>query len=152
MKPKAWIGIDPGLKGAAALLPRREVPQVQDWPGDPVAAADILRSWGLEYDILLVGLEFVHAMPKQGSSSTFKLGLNAGVWEGIVATLGLPCLKPRPRDWQAGLVKPSDGPDPKARSLAVARRLFPEAELGRKKDHGRADALLISWWASQQGR
>jgi ERCC4-type nuclease len=32
-----------------------------------------------------------------------------------------------------------------------ARRLFPDADLGRKKDHGRADALLLAWWARRQG-
>jgi crossover junction endodeoxyribonuclease RuvC len=57
---------------------------------------------------------------------------------------------PKPREWQKGLVRPSDGKDPKERSLTVARRLFPDAELSRKKDHNRADALLLAWWARKQ--
>ena len=34
-------------------------------------------------------------------------------------------------------------------SLALARQLFPQAEplLRRKKDHGRAEAILIAAWA-----
>jgi crossover junction endodeoxyribonuclease RuvC len=90
-------------------------------------------------------------MPKQGVTSTFKFGANFGTWQGIIAVLGLPCLMPRPAEWQKGLVRKSDGKDPKARSLAVARRLFPDAELSKKKDHGRADALLLAWWAKQRG-
>ena len=55
-------------------------------------------------------------------------------------------IKATPHNWQKGLVLPSEGPDPKARSLAVARRLFPDQldKLKRKGDHNRADALLIA--------
>ena len=146
---KAYIGIDPGQEGAVALL-CDGLPQVQDWPGDPGAAAEILKGWNVEYQVQLVALESVHAMPKQGVSSTFKFGVNFGAWQGILSALGLSYLMPRPTEWQKGLVRKSDGPDPKARSLAVARRLFPDAELSRKKDHGRADALLLAWWATQK--
>jgi crossover junction endodeoxyribonuclease RuvC len=146
-KNKAYAGIDPGLSGAVALLPDGELPQVEDWPGDPSAAADIIRDWSMENEIQLVALEAVSSMPKQGVASTFKFGVNFGAWQGILSALGLPHLMPRPTEWQKGLVRKSDGADPKARSLAVARRLFPGAELSKKKDHGRADALLLAWWA-----
>ena len=149
-KPKAHIGIDPGKGGAVALLAEDDLPRVEDWPGDPTAAASILRDWALEHEIQLVALESVHAMPKQGVASTFRFGQNLGQWEGVLAGLGLPCVMPRPKEWQRGLVRPSEGKDPKERSLKVARRLFPDAELHRKKDHGRADALLMAWWAKQQ--
>ena len=150
MKPTAYLGIDPGQSGAMALL-TDELPQVEDWPSDPNAAADLLREWLGQYRVELAALERVNAMPKQGVSSTFKLGCNLGAWQGILSALGLPYLMPTPREWQKGLVKPSDGADPKARSLAVARRLFPDEELSRKKDHGRADALLLAWYAKQNG-
>jgi crossover junction endodeoxyribonuclease RuvC len=150
-KRKSYIGIDPGQSGAIALLPDDDLPQVEDWPGDPSSAAEVLKDWSMDNEIQLVALEAVSAMPKQGVASTFKFGALFGTWQGIIAALGLPCLMPRPTEWQKGLVRKSDGPDPKTRSLAVARRLFPDAELSRKKDHGRADALLIAWWAKQRG-
>ena len=115
-----------------------------------LAAADILQEGIKQHSVELVALERVNAMPKQGVSSTFKLGQNVGAWQGILAALGLPYLMPTPREWQKGLVKKSDGPAPKARSLAVARRLFPDAKLSRKRDHGRADALLLAWWVKKQ--
>jgi crossover junction endodeoxyribonuclease RuvC len=148
-KPKAWMGIDPGIKGAAALI-HDDGQEVFDWPGDPSLAADKIREWILEYDVRLAALESVSAMPKQGVSSTFKFGQNLGQWQGILSVLPIPYLMPRPREWQKGLVRPSDGKDPKERSLTVARRLFPDAELSRKKDHNRADALLLAWWARKQ--
>ena len=148
MKPKAWVGIDPGKTGAAALIYEAgEV--VEDWPGSAIDAAEILTEWRLTWAIQLVALERVHAMPKQGVSSTFSFGQNFGQWDGIIATLALPCLQPTPQEWQKGIVRKSDGKDAKERSLVAARRLFPDAELSRKKDNGRADALLMAWWARQ---
>lgn len=151
-KVKAWMGIDPGQSGAVALLSDGELPLVNDWPQDPMSAADILKWCALNYALQLVALESVHAMPKQGVSSTFKFGVNFGQWQGILAALGLPYFMPRPTEWQKGLVRKSDGADPKTRSLAVARRLFPKVDLRRKKDHGRAEALLLAWWAKQQSK
>jgi crossover junction endodeoxyribonuclease RuvC len=142
----AWIGVDPGKTGAVALI-HEDGELVADWPGSPAGAADILTAWRLEYRVELVALELVHSMPKQGVKSTFTFGQNFGQWEGILAALRLPHVLTRPQEWQRGLVRLSDGPDTKARSLAAARRLFPDAELSRKRDHGRADALLLAWWA-----
>jgi crossover junction endodeoxyribonuclease RuvC len=150
MKSRAWIGIDPGKSGAVALI-QQDGEIVADWPGDAAGAADLLTTWRLEFQIVLVALERVHAMPGQGVKSMFTFGQNFGQWEGILAALSLPHLQPSPQDWQRGLVKASDGPDSKARALTVARRLFPDVDLSRKKDHGRADALLLAWWARARG-
>jgi crossover junction endodeoxyribonuclease RuvC len=79
----------------------------------------------------------------------FTFGRSFGEWLGILAALGIPHVLVTPRQWQRGLVRPSDGPDPKCRSLAVARRLFPDIDLHRKKDHHCADALLIAYWAKK---
>lgn len=150
MKERAWIGIDPGKSGAIALV-HRDGQIVEDWPGDAAGAAELLLKWRIEYHIELVALERVGSMPGQGVKSMFSFGENFGTWQGILAASGIPYVMPRPQEWQKGLVSPSDGADAKARSMAVARRLFPDAELDRKKDHGRADALLLAWWARRQG-
>lgn len=149
MKERAWIGIDPGKSGAIALI-TRDGQLVTDWPGDAAGAAELLLTWRLEYNVELVALERVGSMPGQGVKSMFSFGENFGTWQGILAALGIPYVMPRPQEWQKGLVIAGDG-DAKARSLAVARRLFPDAELDRKKDHGRADSLLLAWWARKQG-
>jgi len=143
----AVIGIDPGASGALALLPSEGEPVAVDYPGDVTLAADILRGWRLEHEVRLVALEQVHSMPKQGVKSTFSLGRNLGAWEGVLAGLGLPYVMVGPQEWQRGLVRPSDGDSPKERALTVARRLFPTVDLSRKGDDGRADALLLAWWA-----
>ena len=150
MRSAAFLGIDPGASGAVALL-SGEVVLVEDWPGDPVAAADLLRSWLVEHDVKLCALERVASRPGQGVSSVFAFGANFGIWQGLLAALSIPYTLPTPQAWQKGVIVPSDGPDPKARALAVARRLFPAADLSRKKDHGRADALLLAHHARMKG-
>ena len=144
----AFIGIDPGQSGAIAIVSNNQkILLLEDWPGDEVQAAKIVRGtivWaeGLQ---IRAAIEKVSAMPKQGVSSTFKFGCNFGIWKGILASFEIPFLEVRPQAWMKGVVsKKQDG---KASSIAAAGRMFPAAELlgprGGKKD-GRADALLIA--------
>jgi len=143
--PKAIVGIDPGQTGAAALISDDEgAIDYFDWPGDAVAAAAEFGQWVEDYNIEMAILESVNAMPKQGVSSTFKFGQNHGMWLGILAAFQVPHKLVRPREWQKGLFKKGDGNAPKTRSLTVARRLFPRADLRLKKHNGRADALLMA--------
>ncbi len=149
-RPVAFIGIDPGATGCAALI-HDTGHELMDWPGDPALVVPRLADWLARFDVRLAALEKVGAMPGQGVVSMFSFGQNVGTWHGILAALSIPYVTPRPQEWQRGLVDRKAGKDTKAASLATARRLFPDADLGRKKDHGRADALLLAWWARRQG-
>jgi len=148
-RPIAFIGIDPGATGCAALI-HGGGHDLFDWPGDAALVVPRLADWLARFEIKLAALEKVHAMPGQGVVSMFTFGQNVGVWQGILAALSIPYVTPRPQEWQRGLVDRKAGKDTKAASLATARRLFPGADLARKKDHGRADALLMAWWAKGQ--
>ena len=152
MNAKSWLGIDPGKSGAVALISQDGQALVEDYPGDAVAAADLIRQWRADHKIELACLESVHAMPKQGVTSMFKLGQNFGAWQGILAALGISHVLVRPQAWQSGILTKGDGADTKAQSLAAARRRWPDLELGRKKDHGRADALHLAAYAKAQDR
>jgi hypothetical protein len=159
-KVKAVVGIDPGVKGAMALLPENRGERVFDWK-TPQEMGRILADWASLYEIVLVGLEKVNAMPskgkggktvRMGAQSAFNFGRNTGVWNGLIIGLALPYLEVTPQTWQKGLVgkKAVDGVKP---SVAVAQRLFPHISLlgpkGGLKD-GRADALLIAHWTWSQ--
>ena len=103
---------------------------------------DLLEDDGIG-DVHVAWIEQVHAMPKQGVSSAFGFGRSVGAIEGVVAALYIPTEMVTPQEWKkrAGLLrKPKDA----ARGLAI--RLFPDVadRLARKKDVGRADALLIA--------
>jgi crossover junction endodeoxyribonuclease RuvC len=151
MKKTVWIGIDPGQGGAlAALRGNESIPLLFDWPGDEMQAAEIVRDLVISYYVRLCALEMVGSFSpagrKQGGVSMFKFGTNFGIWRGILAALQIPFVMVRPQEWQKGVVpKKAEGDDKP--SLAVARRMFPDAELHLKKHHGRADALLLAHYA-----
>lgn len=153
------IGIDPGASGAIAVLADGTFVTARDMPtltrkagGQQVnasALANYLRATLTVADgaYALIVIEQVGAMPGQGVTSMFRFGESVGVVRGVVAALRLPLLSVTPMVWKRhhGLV----GADKDvARTRAVD--LFPEAaeHLGRKKDVGRADALLIAAWAA----
>jgi crossover junction endodeoxyribonuclease RuvC len=142
------IGIDPGISGAVAFLSDKLVLEIVfDMPVmpmgknkqqiNPYELAKLLRPC----EDAAVYLEQVSAMPKQGVSSTFGFGVSFGIIQGVLAGLGLPVVMVPPVVWKrrAKLV----GKD-KDQARTLAQRLYPSAELGRKKDIGRADAILIA--------
>jgi len=148
------IGVDPGLSGAiAALGVRGIVLEVADMPIAKVKKgkneimagplAEILR----EYDAGEVWLESVHAMPGQGVSSSFSFGDSFGLVKGIAAALEMPLRLVTPQAWKKhhGLLRTD-----KDVSRTLASQLYPKVELHRKKDIGRADALLIARYGLDQ--
>jgi len=82
-----------------------------------------------------------------GATSAFSFGTGYGIWQGILAALGLPHQLVHPATWKSvcmsGMSKEKDA------SRIRAMQLYPQAAVGlaRKKDHARGDALLIARWA-----
>jgi crossover junction endodeoxyribonuclease RuvC len=148
----ATCGIDPGLSGGIAIISEQggvllvaDVPIHQTRAGKKTRAElDLggLRALLTAQPIGQVWIEQVHAMPKQGTVSMFRFGFCAGAIIGLVAGLQLPYSLILPQRWQriAGC-----GPSPEA-ARQRAGQLFPAAvqHLSRKRDGGRADALLIA--------
>ena len=145
------VGIDPGLAGGVAVLSNHNVVLLEDLPVHAVNSGRRTRS-ELDLhalcDLLIripadhVVIEQVGARPGQGVTSMFRFGYVAGAIAGIVAALRLPYTMVTPQAWQkAAHVGPS--PD-MARQRAC--QLYPDiaSRLARKKDGGRADALLIA--------
>ena len=151
------IGIDPGLTGGVAVLDadrilqgladtptltvkvQRGTRQVYDAPG----LVELLRPYaGLHSHVTI---EEAQPMPGQGTWSTFITGYGMGIWVGILATLELPYTCVRPSVWKRSLALGKD----KEASRLRAMQLFPDADLRRKKDHGRAEALLLAYYGCQ---
>lgn len=147
------IGIDPGLTGALALLDDDgAISDVIDMPisaktngkGNQVNAsllAQIMASLSrLPIDVVVI--ERVHAMPGQGVTSVFGFGRSLGVVEGVAASCSLPVKWVTPQKWkkQFGLI----GKDKDAsRTLVIEQHPYKADLFKRKKDIGRADAVLI---------
>ena len=72
----------------------------------------------------------------------FSMGQGLGIWKGIFAALGIPCDMVTPQRWKKLLM---DGMGKKKDASRLrASQLFPDVGFPRKKDHGRAEALLIA--------
>lgn len=87
-------------------------------------------------------LELVGARPGQGVCSMFTFGTNFGMWQGILAANGVSYSLVTPQKWMKEVLD-SHKKGEKIH-LEFARRHWPDAPLGRKKDEGVAAALCIA--------
>lgn len=150
------MGVDPGLTGALAVLSAdgSRVIYIYDMPtvtkstgkGLQVDAAGLSVFLGSNLappGDLHCYIEQVSARPGQGVTGMFSLGRSVGVVEGIVVSHYWPMTFVSPGAWKrrAGLIG-----QPKDASRTRALQLYPEmaSQLSRKKDCGRADAILIA--------
>jgi hypothetical protein len=155
-----YIGIDPGLSGALAVLApdgtlealwdtptltlrsRRRLRQEYDMPG----LVALLAPYGGPQTHVMI--EESQSMPGQGVRSMFTCGLGLGVWLGILAAVALPHTRIRPHIWKKALGLGQD----KEASRLRAMQLYPHADLRLKKHHGRAEALLLARYGQQASR
>ena len=96
MKDLYYLGIDPGVSGAYAILNR--VGDVRSL-GLYKERSDLIGFLRQGIDVR-AALEKVHSMPKQGVSSTFTFGEATGVWRGILEAFSVPFELITPMTWQ----------------------------------------------------
>jgi crossover junction endodeoxyribonuclease RuvC len=153
------LGIDPGATGALAMIDtdlgalvvidmpsavvrtskttqRRQVSE--SWLAAALATLDPDTAW----------IERVHALPKQGVTSSFNFGLSYGIARGVLAALAIPVTLVTPQEWKRHFRL---GPD-KNEARLIASRMFPAnaRDFTRVKDDGRAEAALLALFGSQQ--
>src|SRR5262249_20549230 len=98
-----YLGIDPGIAGAAAIVEIVDgvdgtAPKLIDVIDIPVVGAAAktrvdaigLRNWIETHSPDFAGVERAGSMPRQGISSAFKFGRATGVVEAVVACCGIP--------------------------------------------------------------
>jgi hypothetical protein len=141
------LAVDPGaISGAYALFYHdNRAPLV----GDLATAGGQLDAAYLAHMVRQAApdtavVERVASMPKQGVASTFKFGMAVGILHGVLLANKVPLHLVAPGMWKRHFRLTGTDKDA-ARALAI--RLYPGVQgLHRKKDQGRADALLIGDW------
>jgi crossover junction endodeoxyribonuclease RuvC len=149
-----YIGIDPGISGAVAILDKKgdivlifDMPTVEIKVGSsmkkkiaPAAIVDELLPFTKEPCIALI--EKVGARPGEGAVSMFGFGRSLGVIEGVLAALQVPYSLVAPTVWTKAM-RTNPGKDG---SREKAMELWPKdaAYFKRVKDNGRSDAALIA--------
>lgn len=94
------------------------------------------------YDVI-VTLEHISSMPRDGKVQAFAFGYDFGTWEMALVALKLKYLMVRPNVWRPAMVgKEADKRD----SLILCRRLYPKLDLPLAKDEARAEAILLADW------
>jgi len=147
-----YLGIDPGLSGAVAVM-EGAVVTVWDLPSFKTAKGRELDLTAIARDLDAYGpfahaaLERVSTRPNEGRAQAFRFGAAAGALQGIVAANFIPVSLPTPTQWKRALGVPAakDG----ARQRAT--QLLPGAawQWSRAKDHDRAEAALLALYAAR---
>lgn len=141
---KAFIGCDPGKSGGIAIV-RNETAIAYNMPA---TERDL---WDLVSDLVNINdgdveacIEKVHAMPKQGVTSTFTFGMGYGGLRMALIAAKIPFRDVTPQAWQKAMGCMTKGD--KNVSKAKAQQFFPCIRV----THAIADALLMAKWLSQQ--
>ena len=159
----AWVGIDPGVRGAIAVIDSHGEWHVIDMPKQGSSGAMtvtcLLDSVRINHVHRFVAIEQQRAYGGQGVVSSCALGQAYGWICGVVdvwSSNTVAIVKhPPPQIWQPPIIgrRVDDGPKAKERALAVAAEADPRIALqtprGRVLD-GRADAICIALYARQQ--
>jgi crossover junction endodeoxyribonuclease RuvC len=143
-----YIGLDPGLKGAYAIIRKGDLQACGDF--DKPTIISLFNAIAHMPEGAICCLEKVHAMPKQGSVSMFTFGENYGWLKGVLDAFHIPFQEIPPQTWKKEFGLNSD----KVKSVEVCRQLFPKAELippnCRKPHDGIAEAILMGLYAQRK--
>ena len=151
-----FLGIDPGIHGALAYVTiTTDGPRVVDAIDIPTIGTKAkerinvhaVQEWILQHGPFRAFVERGQAMPKQGASSGYKFGRAVGAIEATVALCNVPLEIVEPSVWKRALkLKGKDKEGSRQRAL----ELYPHAQhlLTRKKDHQRAEAMLIAYFGA----
>lgn len=136
LENKTIIGIDPGLDGgiveinsSGKLIGFNIMPTIEVTKGkrfiDLIELRDVIKS--IKDHSHHIYMEKIHAMPKQGVSTMFKMGRVYGALESMIAAFQIPYSLITPQSWTKTFHAGMDKSMPtKKRSALVMQRKFPE--------------------------
>jgi len=118
-----------------------------------VEIAQLIRSWADGTEVV-VCIEQPRPQPTNGALSCYSVGLSFGMWCAAMRSQGFAVVPIEPIVWKKDM---NLWKKDKESSRQFALEIFPQLadRMKRKKDHGRAEALLITtWgiWTVAQGR
>ena len=150
------IGIDPGISGSICFFQDGIIKDVIEMPtmtdgkknkrqanGAQIFNEISQRINKFDKKNIKVVIEQVSAMPGQGVTSMFNFGQSFGVLKGICSAMQLSMYFVRPAKWKKyfNLINSK-----KDASRTKAIEIFPyiSAQLSKKKDSNKADAILLA--------
>ncbi len=148
-----YIGIDCGLSGSIAYICDDQTVIIHD---TPVVETGKGRAYDLRAMLLTfpanestAAIEEQGPRPGMGVRAMFTLGLGFGLWQMALASRGISMRRVRPQEWKKEFNLIGTNKDA-SRLRAIELFPFLESKLKRKKDDGRAEAILIAEWLRRQ--
>ena len=150
------IGIDPGISGSICFFQDGKIIDVVEMPtmtegkknkkqvnGSQLYNEVSKRIKQKDKKNIKVIIEQVSAMPGQGVTSMFNFGQSFGILKGMCSAMQLPMYFVRPAKWKKYFSLINSEKDA---SRTKAIEIFPyfSANLSKKKDSNKADAILIA--------
>jgi len=161
------IGIDPGLDGAVASI-TDDGGYDSLWDAPTIVVEKTRGKSKREYNLAQMktiismatkntpamfshaALEVGSPRPGEGTVSAYAIGRSVALWEAFLVAQGIPYTRCYPHVWKKKIMNGMSTSD-KGAAVMRAIQLFPDAAefLKRKKDHGRAEALLLAKYLMQ---
>lgn len=137
-----YVGIDPGLAGGIGVIESDS--NITVYKYSPETLISLLKQFTDETQVQFF-VEHVHAMPKQGVTSTFNFGMGFGRILGILDAFDKKYTLVKPQVWKKAMQVTAD----KQTSIQKAQELFPHVSLlptprCRVPSDGLAESLLIA--------
>jgi len=146
-------GIDVGNTGAIAILDKKG--NIVECVFMPVISYQkqgkkkkteydepAIKNFLLKHKVKHCGIEKAQTMPGQGISSMGNYMMGYGILRGICTGIGVPYTLIHPKTWKKKLMM--DMGQAKGESIVRVKQLYPDYNLPLKKDHGKADSILIA--------
>lgn len=158
---RVFVGIDPGFTGAVGVIKEAgawwradvwDLPIIGEGAGKRVDGPQLLldlEEWRTDGDgglwHVFAALEKAQSMPKQGIASTCRYCAVYGALQVVLDLLSARTEYVAPGTWKRAMGLTGQGKDA---SREMAMRLFPDLRdfFSRKKDDGRAEAILLADW------
>ena len=148
------IGIDPGVRGAIAVMHDKKVINMYDMPVmaegkknkrqlNSSQLVNIIKENIYEDEETIVVVEQVNAMPGQGVTSMFNFGQTFGAIKGVCAALKLPIFFVRPSKWKKHFELINSSKDA-SRTKVIEMYPTLSGQLAKKRDVNKSDAVLIA--------
>ena len=156
-KERVVIGIDPGLRGAIAILGLDELQLTGSVlmpihkfgkrnQVDLTKLIEVFISLKTTFAIETVSVEHPQTFPGEGAVGAFSYGLGFGMILATLKTLGIPFATVKPQAWKGDVLTGTQRD--KSAAVAFCQNRFPSVELypGRmtKPHDGVADAFCIA--------
>ncbi len=148
----AYVGIDPGAKGAFCLLvPHTKQVAFKSTLDKPMDLFDWFMQIQTSYNLKIIMIEDVHSIFGTSAKSNFNFGRNVGLVTGISASTGSPVDLITPKKWQKYIGVKTKGVAIKKEVASICERLYPQTNIRGARGgllDGLSDSLMIAHYAS----